>query len=206
MDDSSTKITVVCTGDSITDCGRRTDPAGLGHGYVRRLAAALEPAGARVVNTGIGGDLSPDLALRWKADVLAHAPAVVSVLIGINDVWRRYDGAGQVTSAASFEANLREMLSPNRARLVLVEPFVLPVEAGQERWEAEDLGAKRTVVRELAAEFGAVLVPAQETLAAAAVIEGAAALAADGVHPTARGHELLAAAWLAAVPPAWLRP
>jgi lysophospholipase L1-like esterase len=206
MENSSTNITVVCTGDSITDCGRRGDPAGLGDGYVRRLAARLEPSGVRVVNTGIGGELSSDLALRWKDDVLAHAPAVVSVLIGINDVWRRYDGAGQVTTAAGFERNLREMLSSTPARLVLVEPFVLPVDAGQQRWEIEDLGAKRTVVRELAVEFGAAFVPAQEVLSAAAATEGAAGLAADGVHPTARGHELLATAWMAAVPPAWLRP
>jgi hypothetical protein len=102
--------TVLWTGDSITDCGRREDPAGLGHGYVRRLAAAPALVGVRTVNTGVGGDLSGDLALRWADDVLAYRPDVVSVLIGINDVWRRYDGSGRITSSAEFEGNLRGML------------------------------------------------------------------------------------------------
>ncbi|BCY07897.1 SGNH/GDSL hydrolase family protein [Actinoplanes sp. L3-i22] len=201
MGSSSTGITVVCTGDSVTDCGRREDPEGLGDGYVRLVAAAV---GARVINTGVGGDLSSDLALRWAEDVVAHSPDVVSVLIGINDVWRRYDGGGVVTGAASFERNLRGMLEPLSARLVLIEPFVLPVTVEQERWEEEDLGAKRGVVRGLAASLGAVFVPAQEILGAVARGEGAERLAADGVHPTARGHEVLAGAWLEAVPREWL--
>ncbi|WP_436519924.1 SGNH/GDSL hydrolase family protein [Actinoplanes sp. HUAS TT8] len=186
--------TVVFTGDSVTDCGRREDPDGLGDGYVRILATSPPLAGVRVVNTGVGGDLSSDLVERWESDVLAHEPAVVSVLIGINDVWRRYDGAGVITGADVFEANLRGVLEPLKARLVLIEPFVLPVSAEQERWEDEDLGAKRTVIKGLAAALGAVFVPAQSILSAAARREGASTLATDGVHPTARGHELLAEA------------
>ncbi|WP_328478172.1 GDSL-type esterase/lipase family protein [Actinoplanes sp. NBC_00393] len=192
MPDQSKPITVLCTGDSITDCGRREDPDHLGYGYVRRLTVP----GARIVNTGIGGDLSADLAARWDRDVLAHSPDVLSVLIGINDVWRRYDGAGQVTTAAEFAANLRGSLSRLQpgVRLILIEPFVLPVTEEQQRWEAEDLGEKRATVRELATEFGAAFLPAQQILTAAAAREGAAAIAADGVHPTDRGHELLAQA------------
>lgn len=204
MSHSSTGIVVVCTGDSVTDCGRREDPAGLGDGYVRRLASSARMDSARVINTGIGGDLSADLVKRWDSDVVAHSPGVVSVLIGINDVWRRYDGAGVVTSAAAFEANLRSVLAGAEARLVLIEPFVLPVDASQERWDIEDLGAKRAVVRELAAELGAAFVPAQAAMSAVARMAGAAALAADGVHPTPRGHEVLAEAWLSAVPEAWI--
>jgi acyl-CoA thioesterase I len=83
--------------------------------------------------------------------------------------------------------------------MILVEPFVLPVSAEQQRWGAEDLDAKRAVVAHLAAEFGAAFVPLQALLLeAAAQGEGNASLAADGVHPTARGSELIAGAWLAA--------
>ncbi|MEV6343583.1 SGNH/GDSL hydrolase family protein [Actinoplanes sp. NPDC051851] len=200
MTDSST---VVFTGDSVTDCGRRDDPDGLGDGYVRFLAAAPALSGTRVVNTGVGGDLSSDLAARWDDDVLAHSPALVSILIGINDVWRRYDGAGRVTGVDRFEAALRGMLATlgPATRVVLIEPFVLPVDAGQERWEAEDLGAKRAVVRSLAAAPGAAFVPAQSALSSAGP---AHELARDGVHPTVRGHRVIAQAWLAAVPRAWL--
>src|SRR5690606_33528554 len=48
--------TILFTGDSITDAGRRTDPSGrLGAGYVRRIAELLRERrlDATVVNTGI---------------------------------------------------------------------------------------------------------------------------------------------------------
>ena len=87
--------------------------------------------------------------------------------------------------------------------MILVEPFVLPVTAEQERWGAEDLDAKRAIVARLAAEFGAAFVPLQSLLLDAAAQHGSgragrAALAADGVHPTPLGSELIAGAWLGA--------
>jgi hypothetical protein len=75
------------------------------------------------------------------------------------------------------------------------------VTAEQERWGAEDLDAKRAVVARLADDFGAVFVPLQSLLLDAAAQHGGgrtgnAALAADGVHPTPLGSELIAGAWL----------
>ena len=76
-------------GDSITDCGRRTDPETLGDGFVRIIRdhlAATDPASApQIINTGISGNRIPHLAKRWDADVLAHAPDVVSIMVGINE-------------------------------------------------------------------------------------------------------------------------
>jgi lysophospholipase L1-like esterase len=188
---------VLLVGDSVTDCGRRTDPDGLGDGYVRLLADG-PLRGARVTNRGVGGDRAADLAARWDADVLRARPDVLSVLVGINDTWRRYD-SGVPTPAAAFEATYRALLGSALAagvrRLVLVEPFVLPVTPEQERWWDEDLGERVGVVRRLAAEHGATLVPAATHLAALAGRTGAAALAADGVHPTPAGHRALADLW-----------
>ena len=191
------------TGDSITDAGRRTDAEQLGHGYVRVLAARLAAAGdpRPVLNTGISGNRVVDLQARWSDDVLAHEPETLSIYIGINDVWRRYD-AGDPTRAADFEAGYRELLTRTLAastpRLVLVEPFVTPVTVEQTHWH-EDLDPKRAIVAELAREFGAAFVPLHAILTAAAAEHGAAAIAADGVHPTPLGHELIADAWQAAV-------
>ncbi|GIG38047.1 SGNH/GDSL hydrolase family protein [Cellulomonas pakistanensis] len=191
---------VLLVGDSVTDCGRRADPEALGDGYVRLLAEG-PLSGCRVTNRGVGGDRAVDLAARWDADVLAERPDVLSVLVGINDTWRRYD-RGRATPAEAFETTYRALLGSALAagvrRLVLVEPFVLPVTAEQERWWDEDLGAKVAAVHRLAAEHGAVLVPAGTHLAALAAAHGARALAADGVHPTAAGHRALADLWWAA--------
>ena len=199
--DQAQGSSVLFAGDSVTDCGRREDPQGLGDGYVRVLASQLTPQGITVSNVGIGGDRVVDLKARWAEDVLSSDADVLSILVGINDTWRRFD-SNEPTSAEDFEAGYRELLQqarPQFKRLVLVQPFVLPVTAGQQDWH-EDLSAKQEAVARLAAEFDAVLVPAHERLNAEAPDHGGnAVLAEDGVHPTAVGHERLAAIWLESV-------
>ena len=190
---------VVLAGDSITEWGRRDDPADLGTGYVRLLADG-PLAGATVVNAGIGGDRVADLAARWASDVLGRQSDLVSVYVGVNDTWRRYD-SGERTTTKEFAAVYRGLLAPLVGRgtaLVLVEPFVVPVTPDQARW-AEDLGPKQAVVRALADEVGAAFVPLAAPLAALAAEVGADQVAADGVHPTALGHRRIADAWWTAV-------
>ncbi|WP_406050386.1 SGNH/GDSL hydrolase family protein [Kribbella sp. NBC_00889] len=185
--------TVVFAGDSVTDCGRRTDPAGLGGGYVRNLYDDLGQRRPRIVNVGISGNRAADLVGRWSADVLAHDPSLVSIMIGINDTWRRYDKFDP-TTAESFETSYRALLDPLTCPVVLVEPFLMPVKDGQEDWR-EDLDPKLDVVRKLAVEYGAILVPADVELNRQARTVGAATLAHDGVHPSAAGHRAIADLW-----------
>jgi acyl-CoA thioesterase I len=185
--------TIVFAGDSVTDCGRRDDRRGLGNGYVRDLFDSLGPKRPRIVNAGISGNRAADLEARWQTDVLAHRPDVVSVLIGINDTWRRYD-KNDPTSTESFERSYRALLEPVQAKLILVEPFLLAVKDEQHTWR-EDLDPKIEVVRRLASEYGAVLVPADVEFNRQAEVVGATSLADDGVHPTAAGHRLLADLW-----------
>ncbi len=186
---------ILFIGDSVTDCGRREDaPDFLGDGYVRMIAERMPER--RVINVGTSGNRVVDLRDRWRIDVVDQKPEILSVYIGINDTWRRYD-ANDPTSAASFETDYRACLADlgGASRLILVEPFVLPVNDEQEHWH-EDLDDKRAVVSRLANEFGAGFVPLQSLLAAAAEDHGAAALAQDGVHPTELGHRMIADAWL----------
>ena len=192
-------VTVLFIGDSVTDCGRRDDPdRNLGHGYVRLVDEAFLAGGtpAAVVNRGVGGDRVRDLAARWEKDALAVAPTLISVMVGVNDTWRRYDD-NDPTSAERFEADYRDILSrlPGRDEmaLVLMEPFLLPVTPAKAKWR-DDLDPKIAVVRALAAEFGAVLVPTDEYLNGLDL--PAAEITADGVHPTELGHQLIARLWL----------
>ncbi|WP_235912464.1 SGNH/GDSL hydrolase family protein [Ruania zhangjianzhongii] len=190
-------MTILLTGDSITDCGRdRDDIASLGSGYAALVAAGLPEE--RVINTGIGGNRVKDLQARWQADVLAHDPVVLSIMIGINDTWRRYD-SDDPTSAEVYESGYRDILTRSREagieRIVLVEPFLLPVREDQWAWR-EDLDPKIQVVRRLAAEFGTDYLATDGPLAEVAARTGAEALAHDGVHLTEAGHRLLADRWL----------
>jgi len=193
---------VLFVGDSITDAGRRDDPDGLGFGYVRRIAQALASRGDRraILNRGIGGDRIGDLRARWETDAIALAPSTLSVYVGVNDTWRRFD-QGLETSIEHFEGIYRELLEEARAasnpRLILVEPFLAPVSEEQREW-LDDLAGKRDAVASLATEFGAAFVPLHRILTVAAAHHGAAAIAADGVHPTELGAELIAEAWEAA--------
>jgi acyl-CoA thioesterase I len=198
---------VLFQGDSITDAGRLRDaPEDLGRGYALMAAAqyGLRHAeqGVRFLNRGISGNRCRDLLARWQADCLDLRPDLVSIYIGINDTWRRFD-QGLVTSAAEFEAQYRELLAQTRqalpaAGLVLVEPFVLPAPPDRVAWR-EDLDPKITAVRALAVEFGAALVPLDGLFAQAATRRPAPYWAADGVHPSPAGHALIARAWLDAV-------
>jgi lysophospholipase L1-like esterase len=194
--------TVLFIGDSITDCGRdRDDPDSLGTGYVARIAEwhALESPGApaRFINRGNSGNRAADLRRRWTTDCLELEPDVVSIMIGINDTWRRYD-RGDPTSAEEFATDYREILTRTAeigARLVLVEPFLLPVRAEQWEWRA-DLDPKIAVVRRLAVEFRALFVATDGPMAQAGAASEPTDWVRDGVHPTAAGHALLARAWL----------
>lgn len=91
---------ILFIGDSITDCGR--DRSGvidvdghLGGGYVLQvkslLGAHYPERAVEVLNTGCGGHRITDLAGRWESDVLALKPDWLTVMIGINDVWRQFD-------------------------------------------------------------------------------------------------------------------
>ncbi len=196
---------ILFQGDSITDSGRGrggADPRPLGTGYVfmiaARLAARYPALGLVFLNRGISGNRARDLEARWDADCLALAPDVVSILIGINDTWRRYD-SGDATSADAFRDSCRAILQRTRdrlrAKIVIGEPFVLPVPPDRAAWR-EDLDPKIAVVRDLAREFGAIYVPFDGMFAAASTTVDPAYWAADGVHPTDAGSALMAEEWI----------
>jgi len=198
--------TVLFQGDSITDAGRsRESDADLGRGYAAMTAAWFSARypdhNVRFVNRGISGNRVKDLRARWQVDCLDLAPTWVSILIGINDTWRHYD-AGDPTSADAFEADYRAILEQTRdaldAKLIILEPFVLPTPPDRAAWRV-DLDPKIAVARRLAREFGALFVPLDGIFAKAATQREMNFWAGDGVHPTPAGHALIAQAWLRAV-------
>ena len=104
-------------GDSVTDTGRDRDakagaPNGWGMGYVYQIAAYLgaqDPADELVfTNKGVGGNRVADLEKRLKTDVLDEEPDIVSILIGVNDVWRHFD-SGVESPIKEFAAAYRRI-------------------------------------------------------------------------------------------------
>ena len=192
-------------GDSITDCGRGDyeNPYATGRGYPRLLEAELmaRDGDCEVMNCGIGGNRVVDLLARWKKDCLNLKPDVITILIGVNDVWHELGNHNGV-SVPLFEEVYRILLRETfaalpDARLILMGAYVIPGLGIVPEWETftREVKARRDVTRRLAEEFHLDYVDLQEAFDEAQKRFPAAHWTGDGVHPTAAGHELIAQAW-----------
>lgn len=197
---------VLFIGDSITDTGRdRQDDTDLGSGYANFVAAwftASHPnRRVRFLNRGISGNRVQDLEARWQTDCLDLKPDWVSVLIGINNVVRRYD-SNLPTTTDAFKASYRALLDATvqhtSARIILLEPFLLANNPQMAAWR-DELNPKIDAIRDLAVEYKTFYVPLDGLFAAAAAQRGMQFWLPDGVHPTQAGHALIAQAWLEAL-------
>lgn len=201
---ATTKLLFI--GDSITDCGQREDPERIGSGYVRLVRdylRAKDPATApNVINAGIGGDCVTDLADRWQRDVLDAAPDVLSVNIGVNDVWQSLGGKNEGVALERYTKVYDNLLAQvatllPRTKLVLCEPGVIwppqPVDGN------EKLQGYIFAVQAMAVKRGAqCVVPLHAAFETAGKARPDIDWAPDGVHPSSSGHMLIAHTWLRA--------
>ena len=203
-------------GDSITDCGRVYPVAegpgeALGTGYVSLVNACLtatQPGtGIRVVNMGVNGNTVRDLAIRWDSDVIELKPDWLSIMIGINDVWRQFDAWPGWESPIDLEeySQTLDMLiqktQPLLKGLVLMTPYLIePNRSDPMRSKMDAYGA---VVRDLAVRHGAILVDTQAAFDEVLTELDPIRLAADRVHPNLSGHMILARAFLQAIGYNW---
>ncbi|HAP7344122.1 TPA: SGNH/GDSL hydrolase family protein [Enterococcus faecium] len=205
------KKRILFIGDSITDAGRdRAEATDLGKGYPLLIAGKLisqyPTMEFECMNRGIGGDKIADLQVRWQEDCLALQPDYVSILIGINDTWHNTSDQaifGTEKSAQQFESVYRKLLNELQTaeicNIILMEPFVLPITDDRHGWR-KDLDPKIQIVRKLAKEYGALLVPLDGIFNALGIVYGFSKYTReDGVHPTIGGHEIIAQSWIDAI-------
>lgn len=193
---------ILFQGDSITDAGRSYEiDSDLGRGYANLigswLSAQYPTKQLRFLNRGISGNCASDLRNRWQRDCLDLQPDWVSILIGINDTWRRYD-SNLITTVEEYAAHYRAILQQTRdsgARIIILEPFVLPIPDDRVKWR-EDLDPKIAIARQLAREFADAYVALDGIFATASVQRSMDFWLPDGVHPSSAGHALIAQNWL----------
>ncbi len=199
---------IVFFGDSITDANRNKEHDhaifDYGHGFVKFITGELlseNPVGYEIYNRGISGNRIVDLYARVKSDVWNLQPDVLSILIGINDIWHEIGNQNGV-DIVRFEKIYRMMIEDTLARLpnvklIFCEPFVLVGSATAENM-SQFLEVKQyaKVVEKLAEEFGAYFLPLQEKLEQAAHKYSLELYLADGVHPNTAGAKLIADEWL----------
>ncbi len=195
-------------GDSITDMGRNRDVLtgafSYGNGYpffVQGELSTSAPQKYTVYNKGISGNRVVDLYARIKADCWNLQPDVISILIGINDIWHEINWNNGV-ELDRFVHIYEMILEETRARFpavkfMLLEPFVLKGSDTEENYE-RFLEVKKyaQAVQDLAAKKDCVFVPLQEKLDALAKETGDSYWLYDGVHPHIAGSKVIADAWL----------
>lgn len=198
---------ILFQGDSVTDAGRdRSQSSDMGFGYPKYASAMLEDAFPDIdfafVNLGISGNRTENLLERMQSDFIEIQPDIVSILIGINDVWHHYAFDCVYTSNEAFERNytslLEQIKQKTNAKIMIIQPFLIDV-PDKQNLKAE-LAEKQEIVARLAEKYADVYLPMHEIFQADEA-EDKTVYAADGVHPTEDGACLIAQKYLEAISP-----
>ena len=195
-------------GDSITDMCRDRNvdgyPQSFGAGYpfiVNSKLSEKNPNTHTLINRGISGNKTVDLYARLKGDVWNLQPDVLSILIGVNDIWHEIE-CGNGIELKRFEKTYRNIIEETKEQLpnikiMLLEPFVLRGSATESKMDKfVEVYEYAKVVKRLAEEYELVFVPLQKRFDEDAEKYGAETMLYDGVHPSIAGSTLIANEWL----------
>jgi lysophospholipase L1-like esterase len=208
------------------------------HFIANFLLAKYPTYNLNIINRGISGNTIRDLKSRWQKDVVAklrseaskhsedphvvfpkrsegkvmgadHKPDILSILIGVNDVWRRFAGEEELPYAVfqeEYESTYRLLLAQVKekcnSRLVICEPFMFCDDLSTPMFR--ELRRYIETVRRIAAElvrrpcggFDAVLVPFQKSIDEQISQVPPQNWSDDSVHPHLWAHSWLAQQWL----------
>jgi lysophospholipase L1-like esterase len=199
--------TIVFTGDSITDAGRcehAYQPFGSGyvHFTANYLLAKYPQFNFRIINTGIGGNTVCDLEQRWQRDCLDYKPDVLSMLIGINDVWRLHtpgrenEGVALDLYKQTYDKMLTQVRQQNNCQIILMEPFMFCDDAGNPMFRS--LSGYIDIVRSLAEQFDALIIPLQSAISENIQVVSFDKWSDDMVHPYVWAHAWISQQWIEA--------
>ena len=204
---------VVMTGDSITDCYRGKPVGeglqGYGDGYVKLVDGLLKAfcpqQRIRVVNMGTGGDTIRLMAARWQKELLDLQPDWVSVMIGVNDVWRQMDfplvtdNHVYIDEFRQTYRSLIEQTLPRVKGMILMPAFIL--ELNQQDPFRQMLLPYQETARQLAQEYNLVFADVQAAFDVymREVSPWSISITGDRIHPTTCGHFIIAKAFLDAI-------
>ena len=198
---------ILFQGDSITDGnrGRSQDLNHIhGHGYQYIIASEMYADNFdkdfTVINRGITGNKISDLYGRWEEDCTSLNPTVLSVLVGINDLYADYNGA-RYSDPENYKKVYRSMLDDALEKnpelmIVIMEPFFgVAEDEVYSEFMSSRIGGYRAATKEIAEEYNAVFVPLQDLFDEYAKHTDTFKLLWDGVHPTTGGHQLIVRRW-----------
>ena len=185
---------IVAIGDSITQAG----------GYLKDVDAVLAASYPElklppIINVGISGHKAEDLIKRFQKDVIDRKPAVVTISIGINDVWHRAGAPHNPHVLADYWANVSKMVETAehaKIQVILLTPTV--IHEDRHRHENHRLRIYIEAEKQIAHERKCTLVDLHHMFLAviakrpADVKNKAHWLTSDGVHMNPLGDALMA--------------
>lgn len=197
---------ILFQGDSITDAGRdRKSDTSMGTGYPYFISGEFNykyPNEYEFCNKGISGNRIVDLYARIKSDIINLAPDVMSILIGVNDVWHEVDYKNGV-DAEKFYKIYAMLIEEVKAalpdiRIMILEPFALMGTGNENAWEyfSDEVKKRAKVAKRIADEYGLKFVPLQDGFDKLCEKASADYWLRDGVHPTSAGHNYIKEAWV----------
>ncbi|MBE6674104.1 MAG: lysophospholipase [Ruminococcaceae bacterium] len=200
---------ILFQGDSITDADRsRTENHILGRGYPLLVEAALgleEPGKHEFINKGISGNRVVDVYARIKCDIINLKPDVMSILIGVNDVWHELGESPNGVDADKFFKIYSMLIEEIKEalpsiKIMILEPFVLKACSTEEHWDffSTEVKKRGDVAKKIAEKYGLPFIPLQNGFDELAKKAPNEYWLGDGVHPTAKGHEFIKNEWLKA--------
>lgn len=201
---------ILFQGDSITDCSRgQGNPTGIGYPFLVEAALGADyPGEYSFFNRGISGNRIVDVYARIKADIINLKPDYMSILIGINDVWHDIDWKNGVDTP-KFEKIYSMLIEEVKAacpdiKITIMTPYVLEgpgtksSEERPDRFERFKAGTAEKIdaCKRIAEKYGLPTIELQPVFDEALKRAPASFWSADGVHPTANGHELIKRCWI----------
>lgn len=188
---------IVTLGDSITQGGAR--PGGYVWLMDRYLKALYPQHPIEIINAGISGHKSSDMLARFQQDVLDRKPDLVTISVGVNDVWHGFTrehpaGYGpRRVPPEQYETNVRKMIEMARAAGVRVLLFTTTI------FEDEPHSPRNSrallyndILRRLAREYGLRLADQYGAFARAWQAREGTPLTSDQVHMAPSGDRLMA--------------
>lgn len=193
------KSTILFLGDCITGADRNLeDNNDLGNGYVSRIGDALKPYRIKIVNMGTDENKTVDLLNQYDLNVKPFNPDVVTVYIGMNDVWHHYSRNIETTNDEfehNFETLLKKIKTDFNVPIIIIEPFIIDITPELTKMR-EELWQKVDIIRRLARKYADEYIALDGSFASACIKHELTYYSLDGVHPTDEGHKFIARRWL----------